>query len=116
MSLTTRANGPETATQEVEGSMIKEIQNDTYDNTRNSSDPVVVAEKGDIVDVTGQEDNDEYEPLILSHEEQFPIDPNAEPELQQFTFRAVFVGCCLGGVIAASKCAEVVRNAPFHTN
>ncbi|EMC91390.1 hypothetical protein BAUCODRAFT_80544 [Baudoinia panamericana UAMH 10762] len=40
---------------------------------------------------------------MLSHEEQFPIDPDAEEELHQFTFRAVFVGCVLGGVIAASN-------------
>ena len=32
----------------------------------------------------------------------FPMDPDA-PEEQQFTFRAVFVGCALGAVISASK-------------
>ena len=32
----------------------------------------------------------------------FPVDPDA-PEEQQFTFRAVFVGCALGAVISASK-------------
>jgi hypothetical protein len=50
-------------------------------------------------------DGQVYDPdnNALSHEFQFPIDPDAPEELQQFTFRAVFVGCCLGGVIAASK-------------
>lgn len=32
-----------------------------------------------------------------------PEDPDAIPEPQQLTVRAVFVGCCLGGVIAASN-------------
>lgn len=41
--------------------------------------------------------------LELSHEEQFPEDPNAIPETQQFTLRAVITGSLLGGVIAASK-------------
>ena len=35
----------------------------------------------------------------------FPLDPDA-PEEQQFTFRAVFVGCALGAVISASKCVS----------
>ena len=45
----------------------------------------------------------EAEHILLSHEEQFPEDPNADLETQQFTVRAVVVGCLLGGVIAASK-------------
>ena len=40
---------------------------------------------------------------FLSHEAPFPEDEAAEKETQQFTFRAVAVGCILGGVIAASK-------------
>ena len=64
-----------------------------------SSDPSINVEKGDIVTV---DDADETIP-ILSHEEQFPIDPDEELETQQFTVRAVLVGCILGGVIAASK-------------
>jgi hypothetical protein len=39
----------------------------------------------------------------FSHEDPFPVDEDAEQEDHQFTFRAVFVGCILGGVIAASK-------------
>ena len=40
---------------------------------------------------------------FLAHGEPFPEDEAAEKETQQFTFRAVLVGCILGGVIAASK-------------
>lgn len=41
--------------------------------------------------------------LDFGTDDPFPADPNALPE-QQFTFRAVFVGCALGAVISASKC------------
>lgn len=64
-----------------------------------SNDPSINVEKGEVTNV----ENNEIDTLLLSHEEQFPIDPNEEQETQQFTFRAVFVGCVLGGVIAASK-------------
>ncbi|KAF9567161.1 OPT oligopeptide transporter [Agrocybe pediades] len=33
----------------------------------------------------------------------FPIDPDEEEETHQLTFRAVFVGCCLGAVVGASN-------------
>ncbi|TFK26572.1 OPT oligopeptide transporter [Coprinopsis marcescibilis] len=33
----------------------------------------------------------------------FPIDPEAIEETHQLTFRAVFVGCCLGAVVGASN-------------
>lgn len=39
----------------------------------------------------------------LGTDNPFPVDPDALPEEQQFTFRAVFVGCALGAVISASK-------------
>lgn len=65
-----------------------------------SSDPSVLAEKGEANSTDTAEDEGT---LLLSHEEQFPIDPDGEVEEQQFTFRAVIVGCILGGVIAASK-------------
>lgn len=87
---------------ELEDYTIGEIEKE--DRKPSSSDPSVRAEKGEVIAVTGHEtEDDEFEHVFLSHEEQFPIDPNAEPETQQFTIRAVFVGCCLGGVIAASK-------------
>ena len=72
------------------------IQAITQDSKSDSNDPGTLIEKGEVIDV----DDDT---LLLSHEEQFPIDPNEELETQQFTFRAVLVGCLLGGVIAASK-------------
>ncbi|KAK0270579.1 hypothetical protein LTR35_014115 [Friedmanniomyces endolithicus] len=87
---------------ELENMTIKELEKDGYKNS--SSEPSSVAEKGDVVDIYQTETNrTEPELDILSHEEQFPIDPDAEEETQQLTFRAVFVGCCLGGVIAASN-------------
>ncbi|TFK48797.1 OPT oligopeptide transporter [Heliocybe sulcata] len=46
---------------------------------------------------------DDEHGMTFGVEDPFPEDPNAEPELQQFTFRAVFVGSILGGVIAASN-------------
>lgn len=72
---------------------------DKSDEMSASNDPTITAEKGELVQV----EDVEQDTLLLSHEEQFPIDPNAEEETQQFTFRAVLVGCILGGVIAASK-------------
>ena len=105
---------------ELENMTIKELEKDGYKNS--SSEPSSVAEKGDVVDIYQTETNrTEPELDILSHEEQFPIDPDAEEETQQLTFRAVFIGCCLGGVIAASKYVhqpvhvdtEADRNAVF---
>ena len=61
--------------------------------------------------------NFEYEEintLLLSHEDPFPIGPNEEPETQQFTFRTVFIGCVLGGVIAASKSVVSIRLIFLH--
>ena len=75
-----------------------------------SNDPSVNVEKGEVVTV---EDDDQAIP-ILYHDEQFPIDPNEELETQQFTVRAVLVGCLLGGVIAASK--YVVRTFSIVTS
>jgi hypothetical protein len=68
---------------------------DKYD----SDDPSTSVENGDVYPL----ENDKDDTGFLSHEEQFPEDPNAELETQQFTARAVIVGCILGGVIAASK-------------
>lgn len=98
MSSNGGALGIGTASREVEGDTVHEIEKE--ERNPSSSDPSVVAEKGELIHVTSREDEEEP---ILSHEEQFPIDPNAEEETHQFTVRAVFVGCCLGGVIAASN-------------
>jgi hypothetical protein len=40
---------------------------------------------------------------MLFHEDPLPIDTDAPVETQQFTIRAVLVGCILGDVISASK-------------
>ena len=69
------------------------------DNKSTSIDPSISEEKGEVIDV----DTSEHANFLLSHEEQFPEDPDGELETQQFTFRAVLVGSILGGVIAASK-------------
>lgn len=103
MSANGGATGMGTASEEVQEFTIKELEKDAFDDGRTPSDPSVRAEKGETINVTNREDDDEDDSLILTHEEQFPIDPNVEDEPQQFTVRAVFVGCCLGGVIAASK-------------
>ena len=87
---------------ELESLTVREIEKE--DMKMSSSEPSSIAEKGEVVDIVQRETNDSEEELdMLSHEEQFPIDPDAEEEVQQLTFRAVFVGCCLGGVIAASN-------------
>ena len=84
----------------LESDTIKEIEKDALDLRLSSSEPSVRIEKGHDVEVKEHEEDENFE---MSHEVQFPIDPDAEEETQQLTFRAVFVGCCLGGVIAASK-------------
>ncbi|KAK3631958.1 hypothetical protein LTR56_012432 [Elasticomyces elasticus] len=96
------AMGIGSGSHELESLTVKEIEKD--DHKDSSSEPSSIAEKGEVVDIVQRETNDSDEDYeMLSHEEQFPIDPQAEEELQQLTFRAVFVGCCLGGVIAASN-------------
>ncbi|KAK3677521.1 hypothetical protein LTR78_002371 [Recurvomyces mirabilis] len=83
----------------LEHATVIEIEKDSLDR-KTSSDPSVRMEKGDVGVEEDEADENTYE---FTHEEQFPIDPNYEEETQQLTFRAVFVGCCLGGVIAASN-------------
>lgn len=96
------AMGIGSGSQELENLTIKEIEKEEL--RESSSEPSSIAEKGDVIDIAQRETNDSEEDYaMLSHEEQFPIDPDAQEETQQLTFRAVFIGCCLGGVIAASK-------------
>ena len=86
------------------------IRNIIKGEKTSSHDPSVNVEKGEVTTV---EDEDQIIP-ILYHDEQFPIDPDEELETQQFTVRAVLVGCLLGGVIAASK--YVARSFPRTTS
>lgn len=44
-----------------------------------------------------------YEDQPPSNLVPFPEDPNAHPETQQLTVRALVVGCCLGAVVSASN-------------
>lgn len=96
MSTNGGAVGIASASQDVTDSTIHYIDKDTKSA---STEPSINVEKGEVVTVEPEEEDT----LLLSHEEQFPIDPNADLETQQFTVRAVLVGCILGGVIAASK-------------
>jgi len=103
MSATGGALGIGSASDEVETTLVHQIEKDSSFDRRASLSEITT-EKGEVVDFIDRVDTEteEDDNIALSHEVQFPIDPNAVEE-QQFTFRAVFVGCCLGGVIAASK-------------
>ncbi|MCJ1312990.1 hypothetical protein MMC25_006666 [Agyrium rufum] len=91
------------------------IETDNKPRPFDSSDSSIDNEKGDILPtafekspsrdetLTSEHEGEIDEHLLLPHDEQFPPDENEDLETQQFTFRAVFVGCCLGGVIAASN-------------
>ena len=89
--------------EEVQVQTIKQLEKDIYDDGRTPSDPSVSVEKGEQIRITDHEEDAEEDEPILTHEEQFPIDPSIPDEPYQFTVRAVVVGCILGGVIAASK-------------
>ncbi|KAH7882089.1 OPT oligopeptide transporter protein-domain-containing protein [Phlebopus sp. FC_14] len=62
---------------------------------------------GMAVDVVSAEQQDGGEttagPRTINTDDPFPIDPDAPVEEQQFTLRAIVVGCSLGAVIAASN-------------
>ena len=76
------------------------ILNIEKDEKRGSADPSISIENGEVASSEANDDSVQ----LLSHLEQFPIDEvNEELETQQLTFRAILVGCMLGGVIAASK-------------
>jgi len=94
------AVGPTDGSHDVRDMTIKSILHDESKNT-NAVDRSVSIEKGELVKTHEAEAEDELN--AFSHEYPFPEDPNAEPEPQQFTVRAVLVGCLLGGIIAASK-------------
>lgn len=107
------ALGIGSASEEVEEATIRDIKRASIDGDGKPSisEPSETAEKGELYQINERTEEDD-ELIMLSHEEQFPIDPTAPEEKHQFTVRAVFVGCCLGGVIAASKyvnrCIRVV--------
>jgi hypothetical protein len=87
-----------------EEDLVKQIEfNVKGESSPSPSNAESSAEKGDVrvMDQDVSDGNDDLR--MLSHEEQFPIDPDAPEERQQFTVRATLVGCMLGGVIAASK-------------
>ena len=101
------AVGPTDGSQGVRDMTVRGILHDDSKDTI-SVDRNVSVEKGELIQTHETEAEDELN--AFSHEYPFPEDPNAEPELQQFTIRAVLVGCILGGVIAASK--YVTRPCP----
>lgn len=95
----TLASGP--TSHELQDYTIKGIAKETVASSSKTSDSI---EKGDDLgyDIQPVQSIDQGEVLMMSSDDPFPQDPNAEEE-QQFTVRAVLVGCILGGVIAASK-------------
>jgi len=93
------AVGPTEGSQHVLDMTIKSIQKD--DSNPTSREESISMEKGQVVNTRAEELDDDLD--AFSHEHPFPQLPDAEPETQQFTFRAVFVGCILGAVISASK-------------
>ncbi|KAI0821904.1 oligopeptide transporter [Trametes gibbosa] len=54
------------------------------------------------VQVTHEEFHGETHDMLCSTKP-FPIDPDEEVETHQLTFRAIFVGCCLGAIVGASN-------------
>lgn len=85
-----------------DGDVSKEQINGTGTGRRRSS--VVNVEKGEIYRYNSRgTDGDEGMVTVLSTEDPWDEDEAGLRETQQFTFRAVFVGCCLGAVIGASK-------------
>ena len=100
MSSGTAANPLGGISHEVEQLTISEEKNDA--GFSSSRDESIAAEKGETYTITAQRTNSEAA-VVLTHEEQFPIDPDAPEHEPQLTVRAVLVGCILGGVIAASK-------------
>jgi hypothetical protein len=79
------------------------IESIERDQKSSSEEPEISVEKGGFLETSTRVDTQEEIAHLLSNEDPFPEDPDAEIETQQFTFRAVLVGCILGGVIAASK-------------
>lgn len=99
MSNDAGAVGPTDGNQHVLDMTIEGIHKDDS-KPSSSRDSGVQVEKG-VVETLTTEVDDELD--AFSHEHPFPPMLDAEPETQQFTFRAVFVGCVLGAVISASK-------------
>lgn len=98
MASSTLALGP--TSYELQEQTISSIDNSNKTSEDKSSESI---EKGndfsyEINRVPSVEEGE----VLMASDEPFPQDPNAEEE-QQFTVRAVLVGCVLGGVIAASK-------------
>lgn len=78
-------------------------ESDSFDEKKGFAEEVVEAPSVYSKYDGGGDGDDEDGVVDFGTDDPFPVDPNALPE-QQFTFRAVFVGCALGAVISASKC------------
>lgn len=100
----TGAAGFPTESAAIEAITIQSIANEK-DRKPSSNENSISMEKGEIYpSIEAQSEageGDELDPF--SHEHPFPILPGEIPEEQQFTVRAVLVGCLLGAVISASK-------------
>lgn len=78
-------------------------ESDSFDEKKGYAEEVV--EEPSVYSKYDEDGDDGGRLLDFGTDDPFPADPNALPE-QQFTFRAVFVGCVLGAVISASKCVS----------
>jgi len=101
MSASVATSGP--SSYELQEQTAMGIESDTAVNSEKSSTAIEKGEKkGDFGYEVEPVTSVDQGQVFLSSDEPFPVDPDAEEE-QQFTVRAVLVGCILGGVIAASK-------------
>jgi hypothetical protein len=101
MTANAATSGP--SSYKLQEQTVMSIPGDTAANSQKSSTAIEKGEKnGDFGYEVTQVASVDQGQILLSSDEPFPDDPDAEEE-QQFTVRAVLVGCILGGVIAASK-------------
>ena len=105
MSYNGGAVGVSSASYELTESTIKSIEKDSNSTSQNTSihEEHGEVKQAEVIKVDNVDSAEDDGTGLLSHEEPFPIDPNEVHEEQQFTVRAVVVGCILGGIIAASK-------------
>ena len=99
MSILEESSGPHRALQNA-----STFDSDSMSSKRKTSVEIQVQQTHSISSLEKSDnDADEDGPLQdFGTDDPFPMDLDA-PEEQQFTFRAVFVGCALGAVISASK-------------
>lgn len=101
-------NDTEKASAQVPTTVAEQLrrESDSFDEKKGFAEVVEAPSVYSKYDGDGNGDDDDGGRVLdFGTDDPFPVDPNALPE-QQFTFRAVFVGCALGAVISASKCVS----------